>query len=87
MLHAITGQPGDLPCQQPGADLWFSEYPAQIELAKSLCAECPVRATCLSGALAREESAGVWGGQLVVNGIVVPFKRGRGRPRKNAAAA
>lgn len=38
--------------------------PAQIEAeyAKSFCAVCPVRATCLSHALAHREDFGVWGG-------------------------
>nr|MDQ3359634.1 WhiB family transcriptional regulator [Actinomycetota bacterium] len=30
---------------------------------------------------------GVWGGQLVLQGTVVPRKRPRGRPRKNPVAA
>ena len=33
----------DLPCQNNDIDLWFSEYPAKIDQAKALCAECPVR--------------------------------------------
>jgi WhiB family redox-sensing transcriptional regulator len=38
--------------------------PARIEAeyAKSFCAECPVRATCLSHALVHREDFGVWGG-------------------------
>lgn len=85
MLSATRVEAGAPPCQVHGPDLWFSEYPAQIERAKALCAQCPVREACLAGALAREEAAGVWGGQLLVNGVVVAFKRGRGRPRKHAA--
>jgi WhiB family redox-sensing transcriptional regulator len=75
----------ELPCRVTTADLWFSDYPAQIEQAKQLCAQCPVQAECLSGALDRREHAGVWGGQLFAGGVIVPFKRPRGRPRKNAA--
>jgi WhiB family redox-sensing transcriptional regulator len=76
---------GHLPCQRHDPELWFSEHPSQIELAKSMCAACPLREACLAGALDRGEIAGVWGGELLVNGVIVPFKRGRGRPRKNAA--
>jgi WhiB family redox-sensing transcriptional regulator len=76
---------GDLPCQRDDPDLWFAQHPAQIERAKALCGECPVRDACLTGALARGEAAGVWGGQLLVNGVIVAQKRGRGRPRKLAA--
>lgn len=31
--------------------------------AKSVCAECPVRAPCLDYALARNETHGIWGGR------------------------
>jgi WhiB family redox-sensing transcriptional regulator len=41
-----------------------------------------VRAHCLAGALRRREPWGVWGGELLVRGVVVPRKRPRGRPRK-----
>lgn len=64
--------------------LFFSEQLDDIARAKSICAECPVREPCLAGALARREPWGVWGGQLFLNGKVLPFKRKRGRPPKNA---
>ena len=48
---------------------------------------CPARVQCLAGALDREEPWGVWGGQLLVQGAVVPRKRPRGRPRKHPIAA
>lgn len=63
--------------------LFFSEQLDDIARAKSICADCPVREPCLSGALARREPWGVWGGQLFLNGKVLPFKRKRGRPPKN----
>ena len=75
-----------LPCWTSDPDLWFAELPADVERAKSRCAPCPLREACLSGALDRREPWGVWGGQLVVSGVVVPRKRPRGRPRKDAAA-
>jgi WhiB family transcriptional regulator, redox-sensing transcriptional regulator len=75
-----------LPCAGD-PDLYFAESPDDVELAKSLCCDCPVRAQCLAGAIERREPWGVWGGELFLRGEVVPRKRARGRPRKNDVAA
>jgi WhiB family redox-sensing transcriptional regulator len=75
-----------LPCRVEDPDLWFADTPAQLELAKSLCADCPVRDACLAGALDRAEPWGVWGGEIFERGSVIARKRPRGRPRKDAAA-
>ncbi|MDO5662808.1 MAG: WhiB family transcriptional regulator [Brachybacterium sp.] len=74
-----------LPCQWGDSELFFSEHPRDLERAKDLCAACPLRQECLDGALQRREPWGVWGGQILVAGEIVAAKRGRGRPRKNAA--
>lgn len=71
-----------LPCRAGAPDLFFAESPVDVEAAKALCLDCPVRAACLAGALERQEPWGVWGGQLFVHGEVVARKRPRGRPRK-----
>jgi WhiB family redox-sensing transcriptional regulator len=76
-----------LPCRSFDPDLFFAETPADVEYAKTICADCPMRAACLAGALERREPWGVWGGQLVIAGVVVPRKRPRGRPRKETVAA
>lgn len=68
----------------PVAELFFSEEPADIARAKSLCSECELQSVCLSGARERREPCGVWGGELFANGKVLAFKRKRGRPPKNA---
>ena len=68
-------------------DLFFAESPDDVELAKSLCGDCPVRLQCLTGAIERREPWGVWGGELFLQGVVVPRKRPRGRPRKHEVAA
>jgi WhiB family redox-sensing transcriptional regulator len=75
-----------LPCAGD-PDLFFAESPDDVELAKSLCSDCPVRPACLAGAMQRREPWGVWGGELFIRGEIVPRKRGRGRPRKNDVAA
>ena len=73
-----------LACQQH-PDLFFAAAPSGLERARLLCGDCPVRAGCLAGALERREPYGVWGGEIVIDGVVVAQKRGRGRPRKQAA--
>lgn len=76
----------ELPCQVGNAlDLWFAEQGDDIEQAKAMCQACPLRAECLDGALRRREPWGVWGGEVLIDGVVVARKRGRGRPRKQAA--
>lgn len=90
LLGLVPGRRGpdhELPCRSGPADLWFAELPHEVEEAKALCVPCPVRESCLRGALERAEPWGVWGGQLVLQGVVVPRKRPRGRPRKNDVAA
>jgi WhiB family transcriptional regulator, redox-sensing transcriptional regulator len=82
MPDRATDEPRTLPCRVFDPDLWFAEKPAEIDEAKRLCAGCPIRFECLAGALARHEPWGVWGGEIVVGGVVVPYKPARGRPRK-----
>lgn len=73
----------ELPCRVADPELFFAETPADVEQAKALCLDCPIRSMCLAGALERREPWGVWGGELFVAGVVVARKRPRGRPRKH----
>jgi WhiB family redox-sensing transcriptional regulator len=86
VLDAVDPAEAELPCRVYEAELWFAETPADVEHAKSLCRTCPVREECLAGAVERREPWGVWGGELFVQGAVVPRKRPRGRPSKAALA-
>lgn len=79
-----------VPCRVGDPDLWFAESPVDLERAKALCEDCPLRLECLAAALEREEPWGVWGGEIIDRGAIVSRKRPRGRPRKseqNPAAA
>jgi WhiB family redox-sensing transcriptional regulator len=75
-----------LPCTQE-PELFFAESPRDVEQAKALCRGCRARLACLAGALERGEPWGVWGGELLMRGAIVPRKRPRGRPRKDVATA
>ena len=74
------------PCREHDPELWFAERPELLTRAQAICADCPVQAACLDGALRRREPWGVWGGQIVVQGRIITHKRGRGRPRKAVPA-
>jgi WhiB family transcriptional regulator, redox-sensing transcriptional regulator len=76
----------DLPCTQD-PELFFAESPQDVEQAKAMCRGCRARIACLTGALERREPWGVWGGELLIRGVIVPRKRPRGRPRKTEVAA
>ena len=73
-----------VPCHVEDPDLWFAEDPRDLERAKQLCAECPLRRECLTAALERQEPWGVWGGEILDRGAIIARKRPRGRPRKDA---
>ncbi len=85
-LFNVTGVPSglDLPCTED-PELFFAEAPGDVEQAKALCQGCRARISCLEGALERREPWGVWGGELLLRGTIVPRKRPRGRPRKEDA--
>ncbi|WP_424184501.1 WhiB family transcriptional regulator [Actinokineospora sp. G85] len=83
LLDAAPSAGLELPCRSTdNPDLWFADAPTDLERAKDLCGDCPVRAACLASALARHEPWGVWGGEIFERGVVIARKRPRGRPRK-----
>ena len=77
---------GQVPCRRENPRLWFSERPADLELAKAFCRQCPLCRPCLAGAAARAEPWGVWGGELFERGVITAHKRPRGRPRTRPVA-
>ncbi len=77
-----TGLSLGLPCTED-PELFFAESPQDVEQAKAMCRGCRARLACLAGALERREPWGVWGGELLMSGAIVPHKRPRGRPRKD----
>jgi WhiB family transcriptional regulator, redox-sensing transcriptional regulator len=86
-LAAASGVPDEPspPCTD-NPDLFFAEASADVEHAKVLCQDCRARINCLQGALERREPWGVWGGELLLRGTIVPSKQSRGRPRKTDPA-
>jgi len=49
-------------CAQTDPELFFPEKGNRPQDAKMVCARCPVRAECLTDALAQDRVSGVWGG-------------------------
>ncbi|MDH4116858.1 MAG: WhiB family transcriptional regulator [Acidimicrobiia bacterium] len=73
-------------CRESGNDAWFfSEKPADLAAAQSVCGECGVRVRCLEYALENAIEWGVWGGVIFWDGQAFYRKRGRGRPRHSEA--
>jgi WhiB family transcriptional regulator, redox-sensing transcriptional regulator len=60
--------------------LFFSDNIIDIARAKAMCNLCPLKASCLTDALEREEPWGVWGGELLSGGRIIANKRACGRP-------
>ena len=69
-----------LPCHRENPQLWFSDLPANLQLAKAYCQPCPIRRICLAGGVERHEPHGVWGGEILERGAIIARKRPRGRP-------
>ena len=73
---------GPLPCRREDPRLWFSDSPADLDMARAHCRPCPLRGPCLAGAIERREPSGVWGGEIFARGAIIERKRPRGRPRR-----
>ena len=72
-------------CNDPRGSLtylFFSEDVTELARARAICSLCAVRDACRTRALQRAEPYGIWGGVTLLDGRIVPDKRGRGRPPK-----
>ena len=49
-------------CRGVDPDVFYPASDEETEVAKAICAQCPVREACLEYALANRERDGVWGG-------------------------
>ena len=49
-------------CRGTNPTLFYDLHPAAVDAATAVCAACPVRAACLTHAIAAGEEYGVWGG-------------------------
>lgn len=73
-------------CVGTDPDLFFPDPSdvRRVEQAKAVCAECPVIAECLAGALRRGEKHGIFGGLTETERV--NLVRRASRPRKRAVA-
>jgi len=51
----------DAVCASHDPELWFSPFPQAIAQAKAICHSCAHQLSCLSGAIERRETYGIWG--------------------------
>jgi WhiB family transcriptional regulator, redox-sensing transcriptional regulator len=73
-------------CQYADPELWFPAPGERAEAAKSICAQCPVKAECLAYAMPRSELEGIWGGTSQRQRARMRVKA-QLAPRKHAEAA
>jgi WhiB family redox-sensing transcriptional regulator len=87
MNHKLRKLQEDGRCTDEGShELFFSDRPAELAVAQSICAACTVRVKCLELALEENIEWGVWGGVIFWDGQPYHRRRGRGRPRHTEAA-
>ena len=73
-----------LPCRRESPQLWFSDLPADLQLAKAYCRPCPIPPGLPGRAVERHEPHGVWGGEIFTSGAIIAEKSsaaGRARSR------
>jgi len=69
-------------CAQVDAEIWFPEKGGSNKTARAICAQCPVRRTCLEYSLTLEDNPwGIWGGTSMKD----RYELRRARHRQEAA--
>lgn len=70
--YVLPGWQGMGVCRSVADDTWFPEHGhTATGQAVNLCADCPVRRSCLAHALAYDEDHGIWGGTTPVQRDVI----------------
>src|SRR5690625_3869896 len=65
-------------CAQVDAEIWFPTKGGSNKLARSICAQCPVKAECLEYSLTLEDNPwGIWGGTSMKDRYELRRARGR----------
>ncbi len=84
LMPAFTGVPcvGKTERYFPPSTLHWSVRNAAVDQAKATCRSCHEAATCLEFALKRSEPDGVWGGELLRDGRIIPAYPRPGRPSR-----
>lgn len=84
LMPAFTGTPcvGRTELYFPSSSLHWSVRNAAVDQAKALCRTCVHAEACLEFALKRAEPDGVWGGELLRDGRVIPGYPKPGRPAR-----
>lgn len=52
----------DAACRDTPTSVFYPERGEELDAARAVCADCPVKADCLDHAVALNEKFGVWGG-------------------------
>jgi hypothetical protein len=89
LVPAFTGAAcaGKVELFFPSSTLHWTVRNAAVDEAKALCRSCVNAEECLAMALCRSEPDGVWGGELLRDGRIIPAYPRPGRPAKERPLA
>jgi WhiB family redox-sensing transcriptional regulator len=61
-IKGLSGWKQRAACKGSAPNTFYPETDAEVNVAKAVCARCPVRSICLDTAIRNRERHGVWGG-------------------------